>query len=45
MAVAVARSSVPTIHAHAVRDAVFKRCCRPSGRYDGVNGDYYIRDR
>jgi hypothetical protein len=22
----------------------FRRCCRPGGRYDGINGDYYVRD-
>ena len=37
-------SSARTICARVVLGGGFARCCRPSGRYDGMPGDYYFRD-
>jgi hypothetical protein len=39
------RSSAQTTRARAAPGDGFKRCCRPTGSYDGVMGDHYIRDR
>jgi hypothetical protein len=31
-----------TIHARATQDAGFKRCCMLTGRYDGIERDYFF---
>ena len=36
------RSSAATIHVHADRAAVFKKCCMRTGYYDGVLRDVYF---
>jgi len=38
------RSSAGTTRAPAAPDGAFKRCCRATGRHDGTQGDYYVRD-
>jgi len=39
------RISAGTTRARAVRAAAFRRCCRRSGRFDGAQGNYYVRDQ
>ena len=34
-----------TTCARAVRAAAFRRCCRRTGRFDGVQANYYVRDK
>jgi hypothetical protein len=29
----------------ADRGAAFRKCCRTIGRFDGVAGSYYVRDK
>ena len=41
----LSRNSAGTTCARAVRAAAFRRCCRGSGRFDGVQADYYVRDQ
>jgi hypothetical protein len=38
------RSSAARTRARADPGAGFRRCCRPSGRFDDSNGHYYVRD-
>jgi hypothetical protein len=38
------RSWAVATRARAVPDAGFSRCCRTSGAFDDVEGDYYLRD-
>jgi hypothetical protein len=37
--------SAGTTRARAVLAAGFRRCCRGTGRFDGTQGSYYVRDR
>jgi hypothetical protein len=39
------KSSVATIPARADPAAVFRHCCRRTGRFDGTPASYYVRDR
>ena len=39
------KSSAGTTCARAARVAAFRRCCRRTGRFDGVQADYYVRDQ
>jgi hypothetical protein len=39
------KSSAATTRAHAAQAAAFRRCCRESGRFDGAQGGYYVRDQ
>jgi hypothetical protein len=39
------RNSAGTTCARAARVAAFRRCCRGTGRFDGAQADYYVRDR
>ena len=39
------RNSAETTCAHAARAAAFRRCCRGTGRFDGVQAEYYVRDQ
>jgi len=39
------RRSAGTTRARAVRAAAFRRCCRRTGRFDGTQGNYYVRDQ
>ena len=32
-------------HAHVALAGAFRRCCRSTGRFDGAQAAYYIRDR
>jgi hypothetical protein len=37
-------ASAETTRVHAARAVAFKRCCMPSGRFDGSLRDYYRRE-
>jgi len=39
------RNSAGTTCARATRAAAFRRCCRRTGRFDGVQAGYYVRDQ
>ena len=39
------KSSAGTTRARAAQAAAFRRCCRGTGRFDGVQADYYVRDK
>ena len=38
------KSLAGTTCARVARPAAFRRCCRRTGRFDGVQADYYVRD-
>ena len=38
------RSPAGTTCARAARAAASRRCCRRTGRFDGVQADYYVRN-
>ncbi len=38
------KSWVAMTPAYVVLDVDFKKCCMPTGRYDGSDRDYYTRD-
>jgi hypothetical protein len=39
------RGSAATTPARAARAAAFRRCCRRTGRFDGTQANYYVRDQ